>query len=72
MDIVDRFLVLIFSMNFLDFRLDMIEKQNIINLSSKRYASVVVSVSKVALFDKEKDAAFHPFLYCILFVYSVP
>ena len=55
---------LIFSKNFLDLRLDMIEKQSIINhssYSSKSYGSVILSDSKVTFLEVE-DAAFRQFL----------
>ena len=63
--------ILIFHKNFLDFKLDMIEKH--INLSSHSsksyYASVVLCDSEVAsLREGEEGAAYHPFLYCV-FVY---
>ena len=52
----------------------MIEKQDIINLSShssKSYDSVVLCDSEVVFLEEEKDAAFHPFLNRIFFIHSV-
>ena len=48
-----------------------VEKQSIINLSSyksKGYTSVVLSDSEVIFLGEREDAAFHPFLRCILFI----
>ena len=61
--------VLIFPNNFLNFGLDTIEKQYIINLtsnSSKTSASLVLSDSKVAFFGEA--VIVHTFLYCVLFI----
>ena len=47
----------------------MVEKLSIIDLSSyrsKSYASVVLSDSKVTFLGEGEDAAFCPFLNCIL------
>ena len=66
--------VLIFRKNFLDFRLNMIEKKSIINLSSyssKSYAPVVRNDSDLSFLEEEKDAAFHSLLYCVLFIHRV-
>ena len=66
--------ILIFPKNFLDFRLDTVEKQSFINLnsdSSKSYAFVVPIDSNVTFFDEGEDAAFCPFLSCILVIDSV-
>ena len=49
----------------------MIDKQGIINLSSnssKSYAPVVLSESEITFLREGKDAAFHPFLYCVLLI----
>ena len=54
--------ILILSKNFLDFGLNMIEKQGIINLSkynSESYTSAVLSDSEVAILAKGKDATFY-------------
>ena len=53
--------MLIFPENFLNFRFDMVEKQNIVNLSSyrsKSYASVVLSYSEVNFLGEGEDAVF--------------
>ena len=63
-----------FPKNFLNFRFDTIEKESIINLSfyrSKSYAFVVLCDSELSLLREENDAAFCPFLYCILIIYSI-
>ena len=52
----------------------MVQKQSIVNFScyrSKSYASVVFRASEVPFLGKEEDAAFCPFLYCILFIDSI-
>ena len=57
--------VLIFPKNFLIFRIDIIEKQGVINLSSyskKSFASIVLCGSKFVFLEKGKDATFCPFL----------
>ena len=59
--------VLLFLKNFLEFRLETTEKQGIINLSRKSYASVVLSKSKVAFLEEEKDTNFCPFLLCFVY-----
>ena len=59
--------ILVFPLNFLDFRLDTIEKYGFINLcscSSKGYASVVLSDSEDVFFKEEEDATFCSFLFC--------
>ena len=51
----------------------MIKKQGILNLSSyscKSYASVVLSDSEIALLREQEDAAFHPFINCVFFLYT--
>ena len=66
--------LLIFPKDFLDFRLDTAQKQDIINLSSygrMSYASVVLSGSKVAIHGKGKMQPFVHFfiefwLYCMI------
>ena len=60
--------VLNFFKIFLDFRLDNLKKQIIINLSNKSHAFVVLSDSKVAFLGEGEEAAFYPFLYCVLFI----
>ena len=63
--------VLIFPKNFLDFRSDTIEKQNVINLNGygcKIYGSVAFGDSKVSSFGEGNDAVFRAFLCCILFI----
>ena len=49
----------IFLKNFLKFKFDIVEKQGIINVNSKSYASAVLSDSEVTFF---------PFLCCILLI----
>ena len=66
--------VLIFSKNFFDFGMDMIEKLGIVNFSSyssKISASVVLSDSKVTFLGEGKDRAFYSFLSCVLFIHRV-
>ena len=66
--------VLIFPENFLDCEFDAVEKQSIINLSSykcKCYISVVLKDSKATFLWEGEDAAFCPFLFCVLFIDSV-
>ena len=61
--------ILIFPKNFLDFGLDTIKKQCIINLSSyssKSYAFVVLGDSEVTFLEEGMDAIFHPFLNWVL------
>ena len=77
-DVVDRFLRKPFWFflreKYFDFRLDMVEKQSIVKFSTYRdkcYASADVPDSKVPVLAEEDDAAFSPFLYCILFIDSV-
>ena len=51
--------------NLLDLGCDTIEKQNIVDLSSyssKSYASVVLSDSKVTFLEERDDEVFRPFL----------
>ena len=65
--------VLILPKNFLNFRLDTIEKQGIINRSSYSSKS---HVSEVFFYDSEitflkEDTAFHLFLYWVLFIDSI-
>ena len=58
---------MIFPQNFFNFRLDMVEKQVIINLSSynsKSNASVALSNSEIVFLKEWEDTAFYPFLYC--------
>ena len=66
---------MIFPKNFLNLKMNMIEKQGIINLSSdssKSYASAVLSDSQVAFFFKKgENAAFHPILLCVLFMHNI-
>ena len=65
--------VLISSKNFLNFRMDMIEKQVIINLSklsSKSNTSALLGYSKIAFLCEGVDAPFYLFLYCVLVIYS--
>ena len=51
---------------------DMVEKQRSINLSSCRsYVSVVLGDSDVTFLRETGDAAFCPFLYCILFIDNI-
>ena len=53
----------------------MVEKQSIINLSSfssKSYASVVLSDSKVTFIGEVEDATFCLILNCILIIDSIP
>ena len=47
------------------------EKQNIKNLCSKNYASVILSGSRVTFLGERDDAVFCPFFCCILFIDSV-
>ena len=64
--------VLIFPKKFLNFKLNRIKKQGIMNLcsySSKSVASVVLSDSEVAYHGEEEDATFRPFL-SFYFVYK--
>ena len=66
--------VLVFPMNFLDFGSDTIAKQGIMNLGnngSKSHISVVFSDSEIVFLGDREDAAFSPFLFCVLFVHSV-
>ena len=63
--------ILIFPKNFLDFRSDTIEKQGIINLSSRNYASVLLSDFKFTFLGEVEDAAICPFLYSVLFVHII-
>ena len=66
--------ILIFPKNFLNFRLNKIGKQDIINLSnnsSKSYAFVVLIDSKVTFIGKEEDAAFCLFLFCVFFIHNI-
>ena len=66
--------VLIFPKNFLNFRFDMVEKQNIINFSSyrsKSYTYVVVGDFEVTFLREGEDAAFCPSFCCILFIYGI-
>ena len=49
--------VLIFPKNFLDLRFDTVEKQDIINFSSKSYASIVLFNSEVTFLEEEEDSA---------------
>ena len=56
--------VLIFHENFLDIRLDKIEKKNIVSLMSfcnKSNASVVFGVSKITFLGEIENATFRPF-----------
>ena len=58
-------------MNFLYLRFDVVELQIIINLSrygSKGITSVVLGNSGVSFLGERVDAAFCPFLYCILVI----
>ena len=66
--------VLIFPKNFLNFRSDMIEKQDIINLSSycsKNYPSVVLSDFEVTFLGERGGCSFLLFLYHVLFMHNV-
>ena len=59
---------------FFNFSFHTNEKQSIINLSIYRsvsFASVVLRDSEVNFLSERKDAAFCPFLYCILFICSI-
>ena len=65
--------ILIFLKTVPNFKSDTTEKEGIINLSSystKCYASVVLSDSKVTFHEEEEDKAFCPFL-CVLFMHSI-
>ena len=62
--------ILIFSKNSLNFWSDTIEKQRIIKLSSYN-SSMFLSDFEVTFLDEGNDVAFRPFLYCVLFIYSV-
>ena len=67
-DVVDRFL------RKLDFRLNTIEKQDTINLSSnssKSYVFVVLCDFKVTVLVKREHAVFCTLLYWVLFMYRV-
>ena len=64
----------IFPKNLLDFRLDMSETQNIINLSSnsnKVYESIILTDSEEAFLGERENAAFRSLLYFILFICNV-
>ena len=63
--------LLISPKHFLNFWLDTVEKHGNLNLSSKGYVSVVLSDSKVIFLGEVEDAAFCPFLYCVLFIHSI-
>ena len=65
---------LIFPKHFLKFRLEMIEKQGIINIRNyinESYTPVVLSDSVVVFLQKRENADFCSFLYCILVIYSI-
>ncbi len=74
-EVMDQFLKNIpISKNFLNFSFDIVEKQNIINLSNyshKSYIFVVLSDSQVAFLEEGEHATFCPFLYRILFIDSI-
>ena len=57
--------ILIFPKNFLNFKLDTIEKQNFTAVAVKGYVTVVLCDSKVAFFRDWDDVAFRPFLSCV-------
>ena len=66
--------VLILPENFLNFRSDWMVKQGIVNLNSynnKEYASGILKDTGVTLLEEGEDAAFCPFLFCVLFIGSV-
>ncbi len=65
--------ILIFPKNFVRFSLDTNEKQSVIkfNCRSKGFAFVVLSDFAVTSLREREDAAFYPFLDCILFIDSV-
>ena len=52
------------------FAFDTVEKQNIRNLSSKSYGSVVLNDSEVS-FLWGGDSTYCPFFYCILFIDNI-
>ena len=60
--------ILVFFKNLHNFGSNMIEKQGVINLrSNSSYATVVLSDAEVTFLDKGNHAAFHLFLYLVLF-----
>ena len=44
---------------------------NLSRYSHKGYAAVVLSDSDVTYGKERKEAAFDPFFYCVLFIYSI-